>query len=216
MANDEAFANMLRHTNTVMTQAFQVWLTKTPQELGFHHGHSATSTFIEPLDTGCDNSQVLDLEGWSPDKRPASVWYFCGILPDVAGDNPTVATARAQTGALEYLRAIGPQWPQAVEDGDFLWELLAAPSTTTGVDRFDAQFWRANIAGTERYVQTLPGTIEHRLCADGSSLSNLVLAGDWTRNGFNIGAVEAAVMSGMQASRAISGSPQKIAWEAGM
>ena len=216
IAYDAAFTNMLRHTNTVMTQAFQIWLTRPTDALGFHHGHSATSTFIEPLDTGCDNSQVLPFEPWPSRERPASVWYFCGILPDLPGDDPTITKAHARDGALDYLKEIGMQWPDAVDGKGFRWELLVAPAGTTGVDRFDAQYWRANAAPSERYVQTLPGSVAHRLSAGKASLSNLYLAGDWTRNGFNIGAVEAAVMSGMQASRAISGSPKKVAWEAGM
>jgi uncharacterized protein with NAD-binding domain and iron-sulfur cluster len=36
------------------------------------------------------------------------------------------------------------------------------------------------------------------------------LAGDWVRNGVGIGSVEGAVVSGLQASRAISGYPAKI------
>jgi uncharacterized protein with NAD-binding domain and iron-sulfur cluster len=38
-------------------------------------------------------------------------------------------------------------------------------------------------------------------------LSNLFLVGAWTRNGRSYGCVEAAVMSGRQAARAISGAP---------
>jgi uncharacterized protein with NAD-binding domain and iron-sulfur cluster len=216
MAVNPAFANMLRHTSTVMTQAFQVWLTTPPAQLGFEHEHAATSTFIEPLDTGCDNSQVLDSEDWPAGNEPASLWYFCGVLPDVAGDDATVTTQRAKDGAIHYLNEIGAQWPEAVAGGQFRWDLLVAPASTQGKARFDSQYWRANSAPTERYVQTPPGSLEHRLRADESGFSNLYLAGDWTRNGFNIGAVEAAVMSGMQASRAISGSPQYIAWEGGM
>ena len=83
----------------------------------------------------------------------------------------------------------------------------------TGPSRLDTQYWRANATPSERYVQTLPGTVQFRLWADESGLAHLYLAGDWTRNGMDIGAVEATVMSGMLAARAISGSPAKIAWE---
>ena len=43
-----------------------------------------------------------------------------------------------------------------------------------------------------------------------SGFKNLFLAGDWTLNGLNYGCVEAAVMSGMQAARAITGSRRVI------
>ena len=48
------------------------------------------------------------------------------------------------------------------------------------------------------------------LRADASGFENLVLAGDWVRNGMNVGCVEGAVMGGMQAARAISGWPETI------
>jgi uncharacterized protein with NAD-binding domain and iron-sulfur cluster len=215
MAHNPRFEDMMRHSNTVMTQAFQIWLNTAPSDLGFEYGHTATSAFIEPVDTGCDNSQVLEREDWTGDDRPVSVWYFCGTLEDVPGDDADRTNARAKEGALDYLANIGAQWKCAVRHGSFDWDLLTAPAGTAGPARFDAQYWRANSAPTERYVQTLPGTIEHRLSAGESGLSNLYLAGDWTKNGFNIGAVEAAVMSGMRASRALSTLPKKIAWEKG-
>jgi predicted NAD/FAD-dependent oxidoreductase len=49
--------------------------------------------------------------------------------------------------------------------------------------------------------------------AGGSGLSNLYLAGDWLRTGLDSGCVEAAVMGGLQASRALSGYPQVIEGE---
>ena len=39
---------------------------------------------------------------------------------------------------------------------------------------------------------------------------NLVVAGDWTRNGICGGSVEAAVTSGKLAARALSGSPAVV------
>jgi uncharacterized protein with NAD-binding domain and iron-sulfur cluster len=54
------------------------------------------------------------------------------------------------------------------------------------------------------------GTLRFRLRADESGYENLYLAGDWIRNGVVIGSVEGAVVSGLQASRAISGHPALI------
>ncbi len=213
MSASPAFANMLDHTTTIMTQAFQLWMDETTAETGFPDGHTATSSFIEPVDTGCDNSQVLWSEDWGVTATPKSVWYFCGDLLDAEGDTQDAATERAHKGALNYLHHIGEQWPNAVGPDGFRWDILTAPDGVVGEQRFEHQYWRANFSPTERYVQTMPGTVSHRLAADESGLTNLVLAGDWIRNGFDIGAVEATVMSGMQASRAISGSPAKILWD---
>lgn len=52
------------------------------------------------------------------------------------------------------------------------------------------------------------GQLKHRLPAhDPQGFANLVLAGDWTHNNFNLGCVEAAVMSGLLASHALTGYP---------
>jgi uncharacterized protein with NAD-binding domain and iron-sulfur cluster len=209
-----AFRTMLDHTHTIQTQAFQLWLTTPPIELGFAYGHTATSSFIEPVDTACDNSQLLWSEDWPAGNEPKSVWYFCGTMDDIDGeDDWDHADQRVRAAAYGYLDAIGQQWPGAVGPDGFRWDLLYTDRDVSGPARFDTQFWRANITLTERYVQTLPGTVQYRLAADESGLANLFLAGDWTRNGMDIGAVEATVMSGMLAARAISGSPAKIAWD---
>jgi uncharacterized protein with NAD-binding domain and iron-sulfur cluster len=63
---------------------------------------------------------------------------------------------------------------------------------------------------SERYVLSVPGSSKHRLPAhDPEEFTNLYLAGDWTENGFNLGCVEAATMSGLQAANAISGYPNR-------
>lgn len=70
-----------------------------------------------------------------------------------------------------------------------------------------SQFWRVNIDPTERYVLSVAGATKYRLRANESGLTNVVLAGDWTNNGLNAGCVEAAAMSGIQASNVIQGLP---------
>ena len=89
------------------------------------------------------------------------------------------------------------------------------PANGSGVTRFDRQFWRANVDPSERYVLSLVDTSIYRLHADQSGFSNLFLAGDWLKTGLDAGCVEAAVMGGMQASRAICGVPQTIPGERG-
>ena len=80
--------------------------------------------------------------------------------------------ARAQT----FLdRDVATLWPGAVEDGGFRWSLLCdgtSPSTS-GPERLDTQYWRANTDPSDRYVQSLPGTDQYRLQpgAPGSAIS---------------------------------------------
>ena len=60
---------------------------------------------------------------------------------------------------------------------------------------------------------TPANSMADRLAADESGVDNLWLAGDWTRNGINGGCVEAAVTSGMQAARALSGHGRPLSGE---
>jgi len=68
-------------------------------------------------------------------------------------------------------------------------------------------YYRANIDPSQRYVLSKAGSLKHRLRADQSGFTNLVLAGDWIKNGFNAGCVEASVWAGIQAANTILGRP---------
>jgi hypothetical protein len=68
---------------------------------------------------------------------------------------------------------------------------------------------RSNYTPSERYVIDLPGTNRFRLEADSSGYDNLALAGDWLFTGLG-GAVESAVIAGMQAARALTGGGPNI------
>ncbi len=71
-----------------------------------------------------------------------------------------------------------------------------------------AQYLRANIDPSERYVLSLPGTVQYRTSADGSGYDNLILAGDWTKTDWNVGCIEAAVTSGINAAATVEGEPE--------
>lgn len=59
-------------------------------------------------------------------------------------------------------------------------------------------------------VLSVPGSPQYRLPAiDPHEFSNLYLVGDWTKNGLNLGCVESAAMSGLLASNALSGYPER-------
>jgi len=119
-----------------------------------------------------------------------------------------------QRSAKEFLdRDIGHLWPKAADANGFKWDLLVDPQNRSGHGRLDFQFFRANIDPSERYVLSVPKSTRYRLHAGESGFDNLYLAGDWTRTGLNVGCVEAAVMSGMQAARALSGYPRTVAGE---
>jgi uncharacterized protein with NAD-binding domain and iron-sulfur cluster len=70
------------------------------------------------------------------------------------------------------------------------------------------QFWTANINPTDRYVQSLPGSIIYRISPLDMTFDNLTIAGDWTATGLDTGCIESAVMSGRLAAHAISQRPR--------
>ncbi|MEA2451234.1 MAG: hypothetical protein QOG63_3166, partial [Thermoleophilaceae bacterium] len=215
-AGNPGFRAMIENSRTAMTQAFQVWLKRPSDRLGWpFRKNSVMTAYVEPMDTYSDMTHLLPAEAWPADERVAGIGYFCGVLPDHDGDTQERADARARANAIEYLEgdALGI-WPDCEgENGGFHWGALVDPDGRRGPDRFDAQFWLANFQATERYVLTPPGNTKYRLAADESGYGNLALAGDWIKTGLDAGCVEAAVMGGMQASRAICGSPEVIVGE---
>ncbi len=124
---------------------------------------------------------------------------------------PARMASQVKAAAIGQMnRQIGALWPESVHATGFDWSKLFDPGGGQGVQRFDSQYWRANVDPSERYVVSLVGSSRYRLAADGTGVSNLLVAGDWIRTGLNAGCVEAATMAGMQASRAMCGHPAKI------
>ena len=169
------------------------------------HGLDPPATaFAEPFDTYCDMSHLLAAEDHAGGDGPKAIAYFCAVLPD--GVEPAAADDAVRHWAGDYLeRDIGAIWPGAVNDGAFDWSVLFDPSGRAGRDRLRAQHVSANVARTDRYVTTPAGSVDARLHPGASGFENLVLAGDWTRNGIDGGCVEAAVASGQQAAAALVG-----------
>jgi uncharacterized protein with NAD-binding domain and iron-sulfur cluster len=209
---DPDYAEMLRHSHTVVTQGAQLWLERTAPELGQKFtSRSLMSTFVEPLDTYCDMAHLLPNEQWPEPERARHIAYFCGVLATATVPNQQAADAAVRAQLESFVGEHGTTlWPSAaLEEGRFDFELFAPkPDVPNPPESFSHQFWRANFAPAERYVLSLPGTVEHRLAAKGTRFRNLVLAGDWTVNGFDAGCLEAAITSGMLASNAICGEPR--------
>jgi uncharacterized protein with NAD-binding domain and iron-sulfur cluster len=214
-ARDDVWARMLEHANTTPTQSVQLWFDRTAVELGWNPQGATEAallgTYAEPFGNWADLSVTIAAEGWEriPGRSvPKSVAYLCGPLAETNGlgvsreaDIAHVRTA-CRSWFAEHAALL---WPKAHGTGALAWSELVAPPGRQGVARYDAQYFRANTTPSERYTLTLPGTTRFRLAPDDSGCDNLFLAGDWTANGFDVGCVEAAVMSGRLASRAILG-----------
>jgi uncharacterized protein with NAD-binding domain and iron-sulfur cluster len=212
MARNQRFRRGVESAVTVRTQAFQLWSEHDSRELGWAFDeNSVAGCYVEPLDTFCDMTHLLPRESWLPTDGTRSIGYFCGVLDDRAGETPEQAAARVKENAIEFVEGdLAGLWPDATSGGAFDWSALVDRAGGAGPARFDSQYWRANVSPWERYVLTPAGSVEHRLPSGESGFANLKLAGDWTRTGIDGGCVEAAVISGMDAARAISGDPREV------
>lgn len=219
---------MVDNLPCVRTQAFQIWLTESREELGFPvaltgHNTALSDTYLPPFDGHCDMSHILPWEGWAPDNMPKSLWYFCDELPDDPevppfSDHgyPQKMADLVKANAIDYLNhAMGRLMPRGINKARhgvgapeaLDYSLLVGALPGSGQDAFDTQFWRANIDPTELYVQSPPKSTQYRLKPWDTGFSNLLVAGDWTYTGLNVGSVECAVMSGRLAAYGISGFP---------
>ena len=209
---------MVENVSSIYTQAFQVWLNESLSDLGCDWPQATSGGYIEPFDTYADMRHLIPREDF-PDGAVSGLAYFCNVMPTPPGvpsrDDHTLpqrADEQVRANAIAFLRdAITPLWPAAAHryPTEFRWEILVDERDGQGEARFDAQFHRANVDPSERYVLSLPGTAKYRIAPGDSGFANLVLAGDWTRCGLNSGCVEAAVTSGLLAAAAVSGKPPR-------
>jgi hypothetical protein len=162
----------------------------------------------------------LPRESWPVDNAPGSVSYLCGNLPDPEhmpdfSDHafPRLQYERVRAMAWQWLSDNADQiWPKASPSFDptgLSWDVLYDPKNGGNPARFNAQFFRANIAPSERYVLCVPNDQEVRMKDGKTPFANVFVAGDYVFTGI-LGSIEASVMTGMMASRAISGFPAKI------
>jgi uncharacterized protein with NAD-binding domain and iron-sulfur cluster len=209
---------MTERVETIQTQAFQLWLSEDAAGLGWTLPQVNLCSYVEPFDTWADMRQLLVRERWPSELNVKAIAYFCNAMPTPPGlparddlDLPQREADTVKANALAFLRRhVSSLWPRATDPltGDFRWELLADPANRQGEARFDSQFWRANVDPSERYVLSVPGSNQYRLKPNDTGFANLCICGDWVDSGLNFGCVESAVMSGMEASNAIWGTPK--------
>ncbi len=218
-------ATMNNAVQTVATQAYQVWFNKDLTELGWTYQPNGQqpvlSGYTEPFDTWAAMDQLLIREDWhAGNQDPKNVAYFCSALPISSyppftdHSFPAKISAQVKQNAIQQLsQEMQPLMPNASNNNQFQWDWLTDTSSATGESRFNSQYWRANIDPSEQYVISVVGSTATRLETDQSGFNNLYLTGDWIKTGINAGCVEAAVMAGMQTSRAMTGYPAVIKGE---
>ena len=214
---------MFDNVKVIRTQAFQLWLNKTKEELGWNPERAdppVLSGFVEPFDTWGDETHLLPRESWTPADNVRQIPYFCNAAPNDPkqakfsdATYPATQLAQATLNTVNFLnqgnQGVGALWPKAVNaNGQFDWTLLVNPDNVQ--PPINSQWMRINIDPSELYVLTVPGSTKYRLISWDSRFSNLILAGDWTLNDVNLGCVEAAVQSGKMACFALTGAPEFI------
>lgn len=193
-----AWRDMLANVQTVRTQALQLWLKPSISELGWEKS-GIIDAWIPPLNTWADMTMLIEEEDWKMDV-PGSLAYFCGPMeggipnqkdPDVPAIELKKVEAAADAMQGSYINT--------------LWKNLGK----NGLPKNDViqRYCRANIDPSERYVMSLAGSATYRLGADQSGFSNLVITGDWIKNGYNAGCIEASVWSGIQSANTVLGLP---------
>ena len=222
LAHSVPLDEAVKHIKTVRTQSVQLWMNPDLRGLGWWLPPAIITSYGEPFDTWADMSELLEREAWSDDDFPKSIGYFCGVMKDDAdGIKPpspqpgleAAAEQQVRRNAAEWFAQFtGELWPDATRDRTTAldYNLLYRPGGGTPDERFEYQWFRANIDPSSRYVLALPGTTRYRLHAHESGFDNLVLAGDWLHTGLNYGCVESAVIGGLQAARAICKYPSLI------
>lgn len=229
MAQSEPLSQSVAKVKTVATQAYQLWMDQDLTGMGWplrpdNGEEPVLSGFTEPFDTWASLTHLIDKEDWQGE-QPKNASYFCSALP--VDSYPPVSevgfqgkkTLQAKQGAIAQLEhEIYKLWdnvpaPEAGSGSDFPWQWLHDDANARGKQRFDSQYWRANVDPSERYVMSVKGSTQYRIDTDGTGIDNLYMTGDWIKTGINAGCVEAATMAGMQTSKAICGYPQTIKGE---
>ncbi|MBK8255398.1 MAG: hypothetical protein IPK82_22405 [Polyangiaceae bacterium] len=194
--------DMIAHLPTTATASCQAWLNCPVESVGWGGPNPekgpVVGAFSGLFDTWADMTHTLAHEGFDAEGGPKQVAYFCAPYPNPPEPSRAAASQRlAEQTRTFFERDLKPLWPNLYTDrGEFQWEELWDGAGQQGARRLNAQYIRANVEPSERYVQSHAGTLKYRMKPGESGIKNLFLAGDWTDNGINIGCVEATVISG--------------------
>jgi uncharacterized protein with NAD-binding domain and iron-sulfur cluster len=216
MTQKPAWNAMINNLTSTETQSLRLWLHPTVEAMGWEFGQAVLSGYFQPLSTWEDARQLVDAETWPVDNKPHGIATLFGVLGDAPAVYPpptdtsyeTVRWFAAELHAVAFCRAyVGSLWPKATHPRNPVgidWNsLVVLDPDLTGEARLSAQSIRCNVGPIEAYTQIHKGTLQYRLRPNESGYANLVLAGDWVRNGYEIGSVEGAVLGGLEAAGVI-------------
>ena len=200
-ASNADWENALANSESTSTQSLQLWMKPDLAGLGWTHGTTVLTSFIDPYNSWGDMTQVIGRESWTGSKAPGSIGYFCGSLETVMGPvTPPEMEAAVSAQASRWITgSIQTLWPEMSSNP------LSDPKI---LSRYDL----ANFDLSDRYVLTPAGpNVASRFDpAKPAGFANLYAIGDWTKTRFSAGCFESAIGSAMLAVRGISGFPQAI------
>jgi uncharacterized protein with NAD-binding domain and iron-sulfur cluster len=222
--HDARWRSMIDGVKTTATMSMQIWLAPTLEQLGFNRAawglaerNNAPNVVVyeSPMYSWLDSTLVRWTERWPLPQPPGLIAYFTGAMSD-----PAVTPGFDDHGyperARDELAALSNQWVR--DNMGWFWPAGSRPEAPSGVspmlwlgptadasaaERQAFQYYRANVDPWQRYTLSAPGSAKHRLRADQSGYRNLFLAGDWIDFGMNVGYIEGALLSGIQAAQAI-------------
>ena len=219
IAASPKWQRMVEHVKTVRTVSMQLWVNTPVGPLASSAEAPVTTAYQVPLETWADMSHLIPIEGWKEREGVRGILYACGQLGNgdepVSDRDPRADDRAALEGvARGFLEEHLPHiWPGGADSsGSLRWEGLFDPEGRTGPERLRAQYLRVNAEPSDRYVLSVPGSRKHRIAPDESGFEGLILTGDWTRTGYDLGCIEAATMSGLMAAKAL-GAPVSIVGE---
>lgn len=229
---DKKWKDMVDNVKTVQTQAVQLWLKKDLKELGFDYGKwgieegdlTITDTYANPINSWSDFTDLIKWENWPEGNTPKSLAYFCGPLLEEDPLPPFTDTSfpdKQYNNVIEMTKQwlsdnAGFLWPdgaskenptgldlQLLVDPDFDPSKSSEAPVNTGIALLRKQFFKANIDPAERYTLSVPNSSKYRMETDGTGFKNLFVCGDWIACIYNMGCVEATVISGLLAAQAL-------------
>lgn len=137
--------------------------------------------------------RALDVEG-------ITTGFACGY-PTFADLSEVLASERWDADGPRGLAYLVDTAPDDTADADQAVSRWAQASMPPGDEV--SRYVRVNAEPSERYVLSLPGTLEDRLSPEDRRVPNLRYAGDWTATSINGGSVEAAFESGERAAASL-------------
>ena len=202
-----AWRQYIDRIQTVATQSLQTWTTCDEADLGWTDPAMIGGFDRSNLNSWADISEVLATEEWPASSGVIAEQIACGPMPcppypPPASETgyPAAAQAQVDAAAKAYLDGeVAVFWPKRFGKGG------PQPGTLAST------YSRANIDPGERYTLSVTSSSQARMRTCDSGYGNLYLTGDWILNGQNLGSFEATTVSGMLASRSISGFPEAIA-----